>query len=70
MKRNLSRYTIYTIWDNRYDNIMANGTSFQCARSLGIPISHFYSMVSRAKSGEIKKYSVIQQSVNKKDYLL
>ena len=50
----------YTVYDNKTDEIVAFGSSKECMAKLGIKdIEQFYALVSKTKSGLIKKYSVV-----------
>lgn len=54
-KKTKKQYTLYLAKD---DSIVASGTAKECAEQMGVTESTFKSTVSRAKSGERKKYEV------------
>ena len=58
----MANYTIYTVWNNLNDEILANGTANQCAKNLNMALNTFWSIMS--------KYSVVVQTVPKNEYLL
>lgn len=49
----------YTVYDNQTDEILAFGKYDECAKMLGVKAGSFYSLVSRAKAGLSKKYSIV-----------
>lgn len=49
---------LYYVYRNKDDMLMANGNAEQCAYQMGKSVSNFRGMVSRAVSGEIKKWTV------------
>lgn len=54
---------IYTVWSAETDHLLAYGTVTECTRVLGFASENgFYSMVSRTKSGKLKKYTVLVES--------
>ena len=59
---------IYTLWDNKTDDIVANGTAEECAKNMDMSLTTFYSTVSRASHNQIQKYSVVKQRVKREEY--
>lgn len=50
----------YTVYDIRTDEVLAQGTSRECARALGFSsMKCFRTMVSRAKAGRSARYAVV-----------
>ena len=49
----------YTIYLNKTDEVVAFGSSRECAKALGMSRDSFYSMVSRVKKGKNRKYSIV-----------
>ena len=50
----------YTVYKNDNDEIVAFGTSAQCAETLGLKdVEQFYSFVSKTRSGLRKNYVVV-----------
>lgn len=48
----------YSIYLRETDDMICWGTSSECAAKLGMPLSGFYSMVSRVRRGINRKYDV------------
>lgn len=66
----MANYTIYTVWNNLNDEILANGTANQCAKNLNMALNTFWSIMSKTRKGKLTKYSVVVQTVPKNEYLL
>jgi hypothetical protein len=57
--RGRKRYVAYSVWDNRTDDIIIiDGTAEESAKAMGLTIESFYSAVTRAKNGSIKRYAI------------
>lgn len=55
-------FCAYTIYDNRIDMpIIIDGTAEQCARAMHISLASFYSTLSRARKGEVKRWSIYRR---------
>ena len=55
-------YVLYSVWDNRTDElVILDGTAKQCAEIMGRPLKSFYSTVRRAKTGEIKRWTILSR---------
>lgn len=62
-KKNQKYYTVYS---DKNDEIVAFGTSAECCKTLGYKdIEQFYAFVSKTRSGLIKHYSVVAESIDK-----
>lgn len=49
----------YTVYDNRTDElVILDGTAEQCARLMKMTVPSFYSAVTRAQNGKIKRWSI------------
>lgn len=48
----------YVVYDKKSDSILVTGYAEECARSLGMTLHSFYSLVSRVKKGTNNKYEV------------
>lgn len=52
-------YFRYTVYRNGSDElVIQDGTAEECARAMGLTVASFYSAVSRAKSGSIKRWHI------------
>lgn len=50
----------YTVYNNKTDfPVIVDGTSAECAKAMGIKFNSFHSTVTRARKGEIKKWTVL-----------
>lgn len=56
MKRDPKHY--YTVYLKKNDELVAYGTSEECAEQMGKSVDSFYCLVSRVNSGKIKKYEI------------
>ena len=54
----------YTVYLSKTDEIVASGTSIECAKIMGKSLNGFHSMVSKNMAGIQKKYTIIRESVN------
>lgn len=50
----------YMIYLNKTDELLACGTSQQCADILGISLKSFYKRINRAMNNETHKYTVVR----------
>ena len=58
-KRGFYRYTVY---NNRTDElVILDGTAQECARAMNLTIASFYSAVSRAESGQAKRWFILKE---------
>ena len=55
------RQQYYTVYLSKTDTIVASGTADECVKQLGITKSSFYRIVSMARDGISKKYTVLQE---------
>ena len=51
----------YTVYLAKTDEIVASGTSKECAKELGKSLNNFHSTVSKNKLGKHKKYSILKE---------
>lgn len=52
-------FLLCTVYDNRTDElVILDGTAEQCARAMGVTVGSFYSAVTRAKTGKIKRWHI------------
>lgn len=53
----------YTVWSRKTDEVLACGTSEECAKMLGMSSSaSFRCMVSRSAKGRNKRYVVLKEN--------
>lgn len=49
----------YTVYDNRTDDlVILDGTAEECARLMKITVPSFYSAVTRARNGKVKRWHI------------
>lgn len=67
---NTRSFCVYTVCDNRTDfPVIVDGEAMECAKAMGISPASFYSAVSRAKSGVIKRWSIEKKYLDgRKEY--
>ena len=50
----------YTVYNNKTDfPVIVDGTAAECAKAMGIKNGSFHSTATRARKGEIKKWTVL-----------
>ena len=50
---------LYTIYNNKTDMpVIIDGTAEECAKSMKITLASFYSAVTHARTGKIKKWYI------------
>ena len=54
----------YTVYLSSTDEVIAYGTSTQCAEQLNMTIGSFYCAVGRFRSGKRKKYVFIEETLS------
>lgn len=59
-RRKVGRYyLLYTVYRNDTDElVILDGNAVECARAMGVSEKSFYSMVTRARSGRIKRWHI------------
>ena len=60
--------TWYTVYDASTEEVIASGTSPQCAQALGLTLNSFYCAVSRSRSGVQHKYDFYIEQIKKEDF--
>jgi hypothetical protein len=58
----------YTVYLSSTDEVIAYGTSIQCAKKMNMTIGSFYCAVDRSRSGKRKKYVFIEEEITAKEY--
>ena len=67
-KRNRLPNTVYSIWDNKTDEVViVDASAPACARYLGISLHTFYTVVSHVRAGTDKRYTIDTRRITKKD---
>ena len=60
-------FIVYTVYDNRTDlPVIVDGEARECAKAMGISFSSFYSAVSNARSGKVKRWTIIERYLDGK----
>lgn len=57
----------YTVYLRATDEVIAYGTSRECAKIMGKSLNCFHSMVSKTKKGKQNKYDVLVEDYDFKD---
>lgn len=57
----------YTVYDATGEDLLASGTSAQCAKTLGLTLDSFYCAVTRSRTGAQNKYVILVEEINKED---
>ena len=56
---NTRSFIVYSVWDNRTDEVVIiDGEARECAEAMGMTLASFYSAITRAKSGAIKRWTI------------
>lgn len=57
--RTYGKHFLFSVWNNITDEvIIIDGNNVECAKAMGISVNSFYSVVSRAKHGKSKKWTI------------
>lgn len=54
----------YTIYLRKTDEVIAHGTSRECAEAMGKKLNCFHSMVSKTLKGKQNKYDVLVETLD------
>lgn len=50
---------LYSVWDNKNDNLLIiDGRPQQCADLMNVALGSFYSIFTRSKKGEVKRWHI------------
>lgn len=60
--------TWYTIYDAATDDLLACGTTRDCARILGMTPASVQSLISRVRHGNLKTFTVAKEDLSKGTY--
>jgi hypothetical protein len=56
---NTRSFIVYSVWDNKTDKaVIIDGEARKCAEAMGISFSSFYSIVSRLRKGQGKRWTI------------
>lgn len=60
-------YCVYTVYDNRTDlPIIVDGNAKECAKAMNITIDSFYSAITRARKGTVKRWTILKRYLDGK----
>lgn len=57
----------YTVYDAATEEVLASGTSAQCAKALGLTVNSFHCALSHARAGTQHKYEFLVEEIKKED---
>lgn len=58
----------YTVYDAATgEEVLASGTSAQCAKALGMTLSSFYCAVTRSRTGAQSKYEFLVEEIKRSE---
>lgn len=61
------KQVLYSVWNNFTDEVVIiDGNYIECANAMGISVNSFYSLVSRAKHGKSKKWTIEKKRLREK----
>ena len=56
---NTRSFIVYSVWNSETDElIIIDGEARKCAKAMGLAFSSFYSAVSKARNGKVKKWII------------
>lgn len=60
---------VYSVWNNKTDElVILDGTAEECIKAIGwASLASFYSHISRAKNGEIRKWHIESRVLDKEE---
>ena len=62
-----NKQVLYSVWNNFTDEVVIiDGNYIECANAMGISVNSFYSLVSRAKHGKSKKWTIEKKRLREK----
>lgn len=62
-----NKQVLYSVWNNFTDEVViVDGNYTECAKAMGISVNSFYSLVSRAKHGKSKKWTIEKKRLREK----
>ena len=63
---NTRSFCVYTVYDNRTDfPVIVDGEARDCAKAMGLCLAGFYCAVTRARKGQVKKWTIIQTYIDR-----
>lgn len=57
----------YTVYNNLTDEVVAFGTSRECAKTMGRSLNAFHSMVAKTRHGKNRLYTIIIERPDGRD---
>ncbi len=62
---NTRSYIVYSVWDNRTDTlVILDGEAKECAKAMNLSMSSFYSAVTKARNGSVKRWTIESRYLN------
>lgn len=60
---------VYSVWNNKTDElVILDGTAEECIKAIGwASLASFYSHISRAKNGEIRKWHIESRVLSREE---
>ena len=56
---NTRSFIVYSVWNNRTDEpIIIDGEAKECAKAMNLTLASFYSAITNARSGKVKKWTI------------
>ena len=57
--KNTNSYIVYSVWDNRTDRlVILDGEARECAKAMHLSFPSFYSAVTKARNGTVKRWTI------------
>ena len=61
-------FAVYTVYNNKTDfPVIVDGEAREAAKAMGISFNSFYSTVSKARSGKVGKWTIIERYLDGKE---
>ena len=52
----------YTVYDGKTGEVVAFGSSRECAKTLGMTLAAFYSALKGTRVGQYRKYEIVEET--------
>lgn len=61
------KQVLYSVWNNFTDEvIIIDGNYIECAKAMGVSVKSFYTLVSKASRGKMKKWTIEKKVLREK----
>lgn len=61
------KHFLFSVWNNITDEVVIiDGNNVECAKAMGISVKSFYSLVTKAKQGKSKKWTIEKKRLREK----